>query len=222
MKTIVALITSSILTLSVLVCKAEDFYTKSNVKEGLVFQMEINSAKVADREAFCRQYNPDKIHHMQYVWYQFGDFESNAHAQAFLEEFKELFPQTHVIAFLNKTKIPMYYAQMLDNIVQMCQNNALKYSNTGHIHKEEVNHIIDLKKTGKKYYYAVVVPANSIKAVDQILDTQVETRVEKLNDRQSVFVIGSYTNTEDAISLRNQLIEKGIEQVHLIACLKLS
>lgn len=221
MKTIVALITSSILTLSVLVCKADDFYTKSNVKEGLVFQMEINSAKIANREAFCRQYNPDKIHHMQYVWYQFGDFESNQHAQAYLEEFKELFPQAHVIAFLNKTKIPMYYAEMLDNIIQMCQNNALKYSNTNHIHKEEVNHIINLKKTGKKYHYAVVIPANSIKAVDEILDTKVQTRVEKLNERQSVFVIGNYPSAESAIALRNRLIENGIDQVHLIACLNL-
>ncbi len=220
MKTLVAILTSVVLTFAVIHCKADAYYYKSNLQDGLVFQMEINSKHLSDPEAFSRTYHPDKIHHLHYVWYQFGNYDTYAEAKTEHRKLSVQFANMSMAAFFNRSRISIPYAQILDRMREMAMNPNLKVNTTSSISTEEVNHMIEVQKTGKKYKYGIVIPVRNVHDVDKILDLNVNLKVQKLNNKASIFILGNFSEPEEALDLRLRLVANGIRQVHMIACLE--
>lgn len=219
MKTLVAILTSVVLTFAVIYCKADAYYYKANLQDGLVFQMEINSKHLSDPDAFSKTYHPDKIHHLHYVWYQFGNYDTYAEAKTEHQKLASRYTGMSLAAFFNKSRISVPYAQILDRMREIAMNPNLQVNSVSNITTEEVNHMIEVQKTGKNYTYGLVIPVRNVNDVDKILDLNVSLKVQKLNTKASIFILGDFSSPEEALDLRLKLVANGIRQVHMVACL---
>ncbi|MCC7333273.1 MAG: hypothetical protein IT232_11780 [Flavobacteriales bacterium] len=191
-----------------------------NLPTGIVYQISLNSNDIQKSQQVIQEYPYlTRIIKGNTSVYVFGNYQtfSEIDSVKMLLENKGC-SAIEILAYKNQLEISVAEAISLQYKSDMLTDEASQERTKGKkISTREVNHLLDVQRSGLKHYYALAIPVKSHETVDKLLEQLGNEQVIEICSDSEIFSIGKFEKLEDVLKTRQRFLNADVKDVFVMA-----